>query len=312
MNDTRKTVVPEILAPNEVIENRQVNDLIERDEFASADFIDPNAKLPRIQPLRGTTPQTCGYFISIEEMAKAGWFDYDESQLIDYIYESSGNVEQGILIPNPRMLVCPKSPLLAFDREKTKEEEQIVILGNYQRSYKEDENIGNIQYYEVILLDDNNQPLHQVPFSYAAKGANGASFSILWKQFVSDLTNCHAITNRIAARPKDNRFNSLCVFSFQTKRDLVGNGKQKSFACRVVGYDKPTMQNWKDYFVGFNRTLKEVTWQTLQPTAPLMIPAAIGQPNLLSESNNNIPSVLPQNVKSNLTEDDMKVDNLAF
>ena len=278
-----KTVTPEIIEDNVVID-RKPNTDFERDEFASEEFIDTKARLPRLQPLRGTSPANCGYFISVDEMASSGWLNYDETELIDYIYENSGNVDRGLLIPNPRMLVCPKSPLLAFDREKTQEEQQLNILGTWQRAYKENDNIGNIQYYEAILLDEDNQPLHQVPLSYAAKGANGASFSSTWRQFISDLTNCHAIANRIAARPKDNRFNSLCVFSFQTARELVGT-KRKSFACRVVGYDKPTLSNWKEYFVGFDRTLKEATWENLQPTQPLMIPAAA--PKLLSPTENN-------------------------
>lgn len=291
---------------SKTVNNKEFDREFERDEFADPQFIDPDAQLPRIQPLRGTGDgKLCGYFISIEEMAKAGWLDYDENQLVDYIYESSGNTDRGIMIANPRMLVCPKSPLLAYDREKTQEEEQLQIIGTYQRSYREDPNISNIQFYEVILLDDNNQPLHQVPLSYVAKGANGASFGTLWQKFITEINVFHALKNRIAARPKDNRFKSLCVFSFKTKRELVGNNKQKSFACRVVDYDRATLENWKDYFVGFDRDLKELTWDNLQPTAPLITPGD-RNPKLLAASSAPVASeneprkvaVEPQKVRS--------------
>lgn len=252
-----------VTEPNEV--------LIERDEFASAEYLNPYAKLPRIQALRGTSENNCGYFIPVDQMARAGWWDFDSNQLITYTYESSGNEEQGLMIFNPRMLVCAKSPLLGFDRKATQEEEQLVILGGWKRHYKDVDNIGNCQFYEVILLNQENQPLHSVPLSYVAKGANQATFSQEWQKLIDKITVCHAITNGIAARPKDARFNSLCIFSFNVKREPVGK-KQKSFACRVVNHEAPNLDNWRNYFVGFNPTIKTQVFEGLQPTNPLIIP----------------------------------------
>ncbi len=271
--------------PDTMMTNTSMNSEIERDEFASEEYLDPNARLPQIQALRGTNPNNCGYFLSVDKMVQAGWLSFKEEELIDYIYESSGNTEQGILIPNPRMLVCPKTPILAYDRSASQKNKQLVLLGQYQRDYREDDNIANIQYYEVMLLDENNQRLHQVPLSYAAKGANGASFSIAWQKFINQMTNCHALANQIPARPKDSRFKSLCVFSFQTQRQLVGD-QQKSFACRVISHDQPNSDNWKDYFLGFDKKLRPIVWDSLQPTQPLMIPGtATSEVPLLPEGN---------------------------
>jgi hypothetical protein len=244
--------------------------LEEKDEFADTQYLDPHARLPKIQALRGITSQTCGYFVSQKQMAKAGWLNYEEKDLITYTFESSTE-EQGLLFPNPRMLVCPRTPILAYDRKATKETEQLVIIGSWLKEYRNDENISNCQIFEVILLDKHNQPLHQVPLAYCAKGANQATFSVEWQKLVDEITSCHAITNRIAARGKDLRFKSLCVFSFQTKRELVGD-KQKTSACRVVSHDVPTLDNWKDYFVGFNQEIKQLIWDSLQPNQPLIVP----------------------------------------
>jgi hypothetical protein len=243
------------------------------DEFADPRYLDQNARLPRIQALRGATPDLCGYFLSTEEMAKSGWIDFEPfaEQLVTYTFESSGQQEQGLLIKEPRMLVCPRTPLLAFDRTATTETEQLTILGTWKREYKEDENVGNCQMYEVLLLDVNNRPLHTVPLSYVAKGANHASFSVEWQKLVDAVTACHAIESGIAARPKNNQFNSLCVFAFTVARELVGK-KQKSPACRVVSHESPTMENWKQYFVGYDATLKKQVWDGLQPTLPMLKP----------------------------------------
>ena len=264
--------MPQAVAENTVI-NAEPTTIMEPDEFASSEFIDPNARLPRIQALRGITPQLCGYFLNIDEMAKAGFIDFDSvaDKLIEYTFESSGETEQGLLLQKPRMLVCPRTPLLGFDRAATQESEQLVILGHWQRSFKEDDNVGNCQFYEVILLNEENQPLHTVPLSYVAKGANQATFSQEWQKLTQEVTTCHAIANGIAARPKDARFKSLCVFELEVTRELVGT-KQKSFTCRVTGHTAPTPDTWKQFFVGYNPILKKQVWDGLQPTLPPSIP----------------------------------------
>ena len=287
-NNVSEPLTPEVMdtMPPEVAQNTLINAqppraLSDPDEFASAEFIDPNARLPRLQALRGTNPKLCGYFINIEEMAKAGWLDFDSvaTDLTEYTYESSGNTEQGLLLQQPRMLVCVRTPLLGFDRTASMEAEQLVILGHWRREYKEDDNIGNVQMYEIFLLNEDNQPLHSLPLSYVAKGANQATFSQEWQKLTQEVTACHAVrqhsrsetTNGIAARPKDARFKSLCVFEPVVERQQVGT-KQKSFACRITGHTVPTVENWTEFFVGYDQLLKQQVWQGLQPTMPLLTP----------------------------------------
>lgn len=252
--------------------------LQERDEFADPQYLDPDAKLPRIQALRGTTPKMCGYFVAVDQMAAAGWQNFDEKQLITYTFESTGTEEQGILIANPRMVVCPKTPVLGFDRKQSNESKSTVILGKYTQEMKSDENIGNIQYFQVFLLDRNNQPLHQIPLSYKATGANQASFSVHWQDFCRELNNCHSIVNGIPAKPKNTQFNCLGVFSFKTAREQVGD-KQKSFACRVVDHERPTTETWRNYFIGLDQSVKKYVWESLEPTKPLIVP---GSPETLA------------------------------
>lgn len=44
----------------------------EKDEFATTEYLDPDARLPRIQALRGATTKMCGYFVAVNQMAAAG------------------------------------------------------------------------------------------------------------------------------------------------------------------------------------------------------------------------------------------------
>lgn len=279
---------PIITAPSEPI--TAAEPIQERDKFALQKFIDPDARLPFIQALRGPTKDLCGYFVPVAQMAAAGWKNLDEANIVTYTYESSGNEEQGILIPSPRMLVCPKTPVLGFDRQESQTTKSTVVLGRYTSDMKGVEHISNLQYFQIFLLDGNNQRLHEIPLSYKATGANQATFSIHWQSFCQELNICHSLVNRIPAKPKNNQFNSLCVFCFSTSRDQVGD-KQKSFAIRVVDHEKPTTENWRSYFVGLglNDTEEEYVWSSLSPEQPLMIPGAPQVPQLLAAPTDDDP-----------------------
>lgn len=269
---TPETPAIEVIADEPTNEPQQIPSVPpERDEFCDSSFIDPNAKLPRIQALRGTSKANCGYFIPESQLAIAGWLDYDPDKLITYAFEGSGEEERGLLLQNPRMLVMPRTSVLALDREQSQEQKTTVLLGYYYE-YRDNPNVQNVQYYEVMLLNQDNQPCHSIPFVYAAKGANQATFAQHWQQLCQEITNCHAITNRTSARGKDARFKALCVFEFQVAREQAGD-KQKSFACKVASHTKATLDNWKSLFLGYTPELKELAWSNLQPQRPLMLPS---------------------------------------
>jgi Family of unknown function (DUF5895) len=245
-----------------------------RDRFAAPEYVNQNARLPRIQALRGENGASeCGYFITEAEMAKAGWKQIDESETIIYEYNSGGK-ERGLLIKSPRMLVVPRSPLFAFDRQVSRQEERLVVAGQYNKQlYSDRQKYGTAQCYEVLLLDAENQPLHEIGLAYVAKGANQASFSFHWQQLVAEVTKCHAIANSIPARAKDARFNSLCIFEFTVKRELAGNNA-KSPACKVHSHIEPTQANWEQFFLGRQDEIADKLLNLLSPTSELTLPQA--------------------------------------
>lgn len=243
-----------------------------KDRFADAEYVNPNARLPRIQALRGENGASeCGYFITEQEMAKAGWIDFDEKDMLVYEYNSGGK-ERGLLIQSPRMLVVPRSPLFAFDREGSQRENRLIVSGMYSKQlYSDRSKYGTAQCYEVVLLDKDNEPLHEIGLAYLAKGANQASFSQHWQQLVTEVTKCHAIANGIPARAKDVRFNSLCVFEFTVKRELAGTNA-KSPACKVHSHVSPTQANWESFFMGRNDDVADRFLNLLCPTSELVLP----------------------------------------
>ena len=135
-----------------------------RDRFASPEYCNPDAKLPFIQSLRGENPSECGFFLSLDQMAKASWLNVPET--LDSYTFSSGAVERGLIFCQPRMLVVPKSGLLAARTVKAENgNSELELLGNY-RDFKGQSGVTNIQIFEVLLLDLDNYPLHEIPFQY--------------------------------------------------------------------------------------------------------------------------------------------------
>lgn len=249
-----------------------------KDRFADPEYVNPNARLPKIQALRGENgAEDCGYFVTESEMALAGWGDFDEKDMKVYEYNSGGR-ERGLLLKSPRMLVVPRSPLFAFDRIGSRQEERLVVSGQYSKQlYSDRAKYGTAQCYEVMLLDKDNQPMHEIGLAYLAKGANQASFSQHWQQLVTEVTKCHAIANSIPARAKDIRFNCLCVFEFTVKRELAGNNA-KSPACKVHSHVSPTQANWESFFLGRNDEVADRFLDLMVPTSELILP----QGNLLA------------------------------
>jgi Family of unknown function (DUF5895) len=241
-----------------------------KDRFATANYNDPAAQLPKIQALRGEKGDIdCGYFITEAEMQKAGWKSIAAKDLTTYQYNSGGQ-ERGILLKTPRMLVVQRSPLFAFDRQASVQEKRMIVSGAYSRqAHKEREKYGLGQYYEVLLLDENNEPLHETSLGYLAKGANQASFSAHWQQLVNEVTRCHAQANGIPARPKNSMFTCLCVFQFSVKRELAGSS-MKSYACKVDDHVPPTAANWESLFLGRNDETADRFLNLMVPYEPTM------------------------------------------
>jgi len=239
--------------------NTNVIDII-CDEFTAEEFIDKTAPLATVIVLN--EQYDSGYFIPVSTMAKCGWLDFNDSELIEHTF-LSGTTEQGILIRNPRMLVCPKTDLYQYDVKASKENQTKVIVGLYNAELKNDPNIKTERVYLVFFLDQNNNTLHSAPLRYAARGVNGATFELERRAFKGELETCHALNNGVPAKAKNDLFHSLGIFCFTTKAELAGD-KQKHWVCRVVGHEKPTAENWRQFFVGYS-SLKEYAWTALDP-----------------------------------------------
>lgn len=123
---------------------------------------------------------------------------------------------------------------------------------------------------------------------------NGVTFETNRRAFKSQLEACHALINQVPSRPRNELFHALGVFCFTTKAELVGD-VVKSWCCRVVSYKRPTIENWKDYFVGYTQ-FKDEAWSALEPGQKIDVLS----PPALEEGAHEMAALLPGDELNNV------------
>lgn len=215
-------------------------------DFTDSQYDDMTTTKPRLTGLRGTNDTNVGFFATVQDVGKAEWVNFDPTKVVTYQYDNGGQ-EDGLLFQDPIMLVLPTSPLLAIDKVRSKEQKRMVCR-EYDRSLHSDRKIWDAgRSFDVILLDKDLSPLHHLPFEMVLKGAAQATFHTSW------VSNCQQIAKMYCQdagkiyRPKDDRFNKLCVFRPVVARRLVG-GEQKSYSLVVDSFVQP--ENIESSFLG--------------------------------------------------------------
>jgi hypothetical protein len=270
-------------------------------QYAATDF-----SFPYVQGLRGEDPKQYGYFVPLSQANKAGWRDLDPAKLTEYAY-NSGKTEVGILLQQPRMVVTPVSSLGMFDRKASLEDETLIVVGKWDRQFRDDENVGNFQIFLVMFFDEHKQPLHDIPLKLVAKGAQQATLSEQWQQFCVAVARCQAQAHKVFFSPRNEVFNALCLFQPHLIRKSVGENI-KSPALYVDGYVEPTVDNWQDFFLGNDEDLADMVVGLMNPRSRLLLadptagaisltPAAEPQPQI--EAQHSRPTVVIPALDSN-------------
>lgn len=218
-------------------------------KYLTADYAATEISFGYVLALRGEVdPTHCGYFVPLSQMEKSGWRNIDLSQLTTYTFNGGGS-EVGLLLVQPRMVLTPVSQLGMFDRTASAKTESLVVVGNWNRDLKGNPEIGNFQVFLVVFLDEQNQPLHDIPVKLTAKGSHQGSLAEHWQKSCTAVALAHSQAMGIPFRPRNEIYNALCVFVPKIVRKLVGESK-KSPACYIDGFVQPTVDNWCDFFLG--------------------------------------------------------------
>jgi hypothetical protein len=233
-------------------------------KYLTPDYAATEISFGYVQALRGEVDSAhCGYFIPLSQMEKSGWRNIDPAKLIEYTF-NSGTTEVGMLLKQPRMVMTPISQLGMFDRTASAKTESLVVVGNWNRDLKGNPDVSNFQVYLVVFLDDQNQPLHDIPLKLTAKGSHQASLAEQWQKSCTAVALAHSQAIGVPFRPRNEIYNALCVFVPVITRKLVGDTK-KSPACYIEDFNKPTADNWTEYFLGNQEDIADAVVSMMNP-----------------------------------------------
>ena len=261
---------------------------------------DSGVKTPYCQAVRGFGAKDtlkAGLFIPESQIPAAQWVSEPPAKnRMTYIFGEENPTEQvGYLFTSPRLLVTPKTPILAVSRQPNKETGFRDVLGLYNAETKTPD-IQNQRTYLIYFLSEDNKLLHLIPYKINARGAFGASFGQTFSSFCSEfnLAFTEAINTKLRAlgqppmplKGKNDMFNCLLAFCPTFGREKAGKGNVQSMACKVVSYIKPTAENALNMFAGSDDDLKvHVIAMTAPMTQLNLLPPEKTEQELLAAGN---------------------------
>ncbi len=248
MTDNTENTVDEV---TENLDNQEVD--------VSAEFeIDPavmGEEFNYVRPKRFPygiviNEETAGLFIPEKSLVKAGWFGTPQIVKKDL----SGGVEQGLFMTNARMIILGNvRPYLRYktDLENNRELEGVMI-GWYDEYPEEIDKkmMSVISEHLVMFLDNANNFLHETPIRIRFKNVSLWSLREALEQYYSqaELTFARMLNKKPSG--KDDRWRSLCVVDVEFKGVKEGEGKNRSFCCKVGTYIHPDEENFPALFMG--------------------------------------------------------------
>jgi hypothetical protein len=220
----------------------------DRDEFDSAAFEEHRESLPYLQMLNHQDPTQSGFFITLEN-AEAAHFTPTEEWIEHLAVFQNGETVEGYRALTARFLILRKSKLLMFDRENGE------FIGDYQKSWYDRATMILKTRYLTFLIDKDKRLLHESPLLFTTKGSFCGSFGETLKQFHSEMSKAYGAANN-AKKPRGDCFIALSVLAVRVIPVLKGDRK-KSWVCSVESHGIPTIENWRQFFVGYQPDLKE-------------------------------------------------------
>jgi hypothetical protein len=194
--------------------------------------------------------ETAGLFIPEKNLAKAGW--YGTPEIVEK--DLSGGVESGLFLTNARMIILNSvRPYLRYkDVDDNPAEIRGVMIGWYDE-YAEEINkktMEAVSEHLVMFLDTANQFLHETPIRIRFKNVALWSLREALEQYYSqaELTFARMLNQKPSG--KDNRWRSLCVVDLKFIGVKEGEGKNRSFCCKVETYIHPDEENFPALFMG--------------------------------------------------------------
>ncbi|NET33343.1 MAG: hypothetical protein F6K19_15205 [Cyanothece sp. SIO1E1] len=228
--------------------NSNAAQAIAKDEFDAREFESRRDPLPYLQMLNAQDPEQAGFFITSDNREAVNFTPTDEWTPHTTQFQN-GETVAGDRSLTARFLILRKSKLLMFNRDSGD------FTGVYQKSQYDRNTVVLKTRYLVYIVSKNKQLLHESPLVLTTKGSLCGSFGEAVRKFHNDMSKAYGAATG-ARKPRGDRFMALSILAVRVQPEWKGSGK-KSWACSVVDYGTPTVENWRSYFVGYDAALKE-------------------------------------------------------
>lgn len=114
--------------------------------------------------------------------------------------------------------------------------------------------------YLISFVDQDNNPLHEIPVQLTAKGCFQFEFDQQLNGFRTTVLNAYNEDEKKNATLMKDYWYSMCV-SFPTFKSMMrGEGNKQKKACITTGYEKPTKEIWLSLCVGKRNDLAKTFW----------------------------------------------------
>jgi hypothetical protein len=151
----------------------------------------------------------------------------------------------GRVVVNPRMLILQRSLLVKVVNKTGR-----ILRAWIANESKEGDVNACVRKYMILFVDQDNNPLHEIPVELTARGCFQFEFDKQFCNFRTTMLNAYNNDQKKSANYMKDYWYSMCVFAptYNSIMRAVENKQQK--ACITTGYEIPTKENWLSLCVG--------------------------------------------------------------
>jgi hypothetical protein len=213
-------------------------------------------KTPSVKPINFKSHNGKGLWISDENAKICKWKKHLEinqykSTIPHNIPGNDGDIPGNIIV-SPRMLILQRYLLLKVVAKTGQ-----ILRAWIAKENKEGDKYVCVKKYMILFVDDNKNPLHEIPLQLTAKGCFQLEFDKQYCDFRKVITLAY---NGNGSKAMSNSWYSMCVFAPTFQSMARGKGE----ACITTGYEKRTKENWQSFCIERRNDLANTFWSNIE------------------------------------------------
>lgn len=169
---------------------------------------------------------------------------------------------KGCLIENPRIIILQRSHLLKAEKKNG----MLSIVRKWRKEDGQDKErkCFCIRRYLILFLDEDNNPLHEVPLQLTAKGCFQFEFDKKLEEFRQLMLKAYNESTGKHATNMNALWYGMCVFCPTLESEIRGRAPNQSRACITTAFKKPTRADWESLCIGRRKDLANLFWSDAQ------------------------------------------------